>query len=158
VALAALAALLAAAPPTSRSPRRSSRSTPQIAGRVSGPADRRRQLSARGRRAPASSRRRDDGSVLALEADTGRELWRANVGAKLAAGVGSDGRVAAVVTRDGELVAVEAGRVLWRKPLALRVTTAPLVARRACVRARQRPQRACVRRAGRQQAVVGAAS
>lgn len=69
-----------------------------------------------------------DGSVIALEADTGRELWRANAGAKLAAGVGSDGRFAAVVTRDGELVTVEAGRVLWRKPLNLRVATAPLVA------------------------------
>ena len=69
-----------------------------------------------------------DGSVIALEADTGRELWRANAGGKLAAGVGSDGRFAAVVTRDGELVTVEAGRVLWRKPLNLRVTTAPLVA------------------------------
>src|SRR5205823_1854176 len=44
------------------------------------------------------------------------------------AGVGSDGRFAAVVTRDGELVTLEAGRVLWRKPLALRITTAPLVA------------------------------
>jgi outer membrane protein assembly factor BamB len=33
-----------------------------------------------------------------------------------------------VVTRDGVLVTVEAGRVLWRKPLNLRVTTAPLVA------------------------------
>lgn len=68
------------------------------------------------------------GDVIALEADTGRELWRANAGAKLAAGVGSDGRFAAVVTRDGELVTVEAGRVLWRKPLNLRVATAPLVA------------------------------
>jgi outer membrane protein assembly factor BamB len=70
----------------------------------------------------------NDGNVMALEADTGRELWRANVDARLAAGVGSDGRFAAVVTRDGELVTVEAGRVLWRKRLNLRVTTAPLVA------------------------------
>lgn len=70
----------------------------------------------------------DDGTVLALQADTGRELWRGSAGAKLAAGVGSDGRVAAVVTRDGELVTMEAGRVLWRKPLGLRVNTAPLVA------------------------------
>jgi len=70
----------------------------------------------------------DDGTVMALEVDTGRELWRANVGARLSAGVGSDGRFAAVVTRDGELVTVEAGRVVWRKPLGLRVTTAPLVA------------------------------
>jgi outer membrane assembly lipoprotein YfgL len=69
-----------------------------------------------------------DGAVLALQADTGRELWRGSVGAKLTAGVGSDGRFAAVVTRDGELVTLEAGRVVWRKPLGLRVTTAPLVA------------------------------
>jgi outer membrane assembly lipoprotein YfgL len=70
----------------------------------------------------------DDGTVLALEADTGRELWRGSAGGKLTAGVGSDGRFAAVVTRDGELVTLEAGRVLWRKPLGLRVTSAPLVA------------------------------
>ena len=69
-----------------------------------------------------------DGTVLALQADTGRELWRGNAGAKLSAGVGSDGRFAAVVTRDGDLVTLEAGRVVWRKPLGLRVTTAPLVA------------------------------
>ena len=31
---------------------------------------------------------------------TGRELWRGSVGAPLAAGVGSDGTLAAVVTRE----------------------------------------------------------
>src|SRR5487761_2401320 len=46
----------------------------------------------------------DDGTVLALDAQTGREIWRGNAGAKLSAGVGSDGRFAAVVTREGELV------------------------------------------------------
>lgn len=70
----------------------------------------------------------NDGTVLALEADTGRELWKGTVDAKLGAGVGSDGRYVAVVTRDGELVTLEAGRVLWRMPLNMRVTTAPLVA------------------------------
>jgi outer membrane assembly lipoprotein YfgL len=70
----------------------------------------------------------NDGSVLALQADTGRELWRGSAGAKLSAGVGSDGRFAAVVTRDDELVTLEAGRTLWRKPLGIRVLTAPLVA------------------------------
>jgi len=69
-----------------------------------------------------------DGSVLALDADSGRELWRANAGAKLSAGVGTDGRFAAVVTRDGELIVFEQGQVKWRKPLSARVTTAPLVA------------------------------
>lgn len=69
-----------------------------------------------------------DGTVLALEADTGREVWRSSAGAKLSAGVGSDGRFAAVVTRDGELVVLESGQVKWRKALGTRVTTAPLVA------------------------------
>jgi len=70
----------------------------------------------------------NDGTVLALEADTGRELWKGNAGGKIGAGVGSDGRFAAVITREGELVTLEAGRVLWRKALSMRVTTAPLVA------------------------------
>lgn len=69
-----------------------------------------------------------DGTVAALQADTGRELWRTNVGAKLGAGVGSDGRFAAVVTREGELVVLDAGKPAWRKPVGTRVTTAPLVA------------------------------
>ena len=69
-----------------------------------------------------------DGAVFALDAESGREIWRANVGAKLTAGAGSDGRFSAVVTRDDELVAIEQGRVLWRKPLGTRVVTAPLVA------------------------------
>lgn len=70
----------------------------------------------------------NDGTVLALEADSGREVWRGTAGAKLSAGVGSDGRFAAVVTRDGELVVFDQGAVKWRKPLGARVTTAPLVA------------------------------
>lgn len=69
-----------------------------------------------------------DGSVLALQPDTGREVWRGSAGTRLAAGVGSDGRWAAVVTRDGELVVLEAGRKAWQKPLGTRVVTAPLVA------------------------------
>ncbi|MGH8795675.1 MAG: outer membrane protein assembly factor BamB [Caldimonas sp.] len=69
-----------------------------------------------------------DGTVLALAADTGRELWRTNVGAALSAGVGSDGRYTAVVTEAGDLVTLEAGQVKWKKPLGTRVATAPLVA------------------------------
>ena len=70
----------------------------------------------------------DDGTVLALEAESGREVWRGSAGAKLSAGVGSDGRFAAVVTRESELVVFEQGAVKWRKPIGARVTTAPLVA------------------------------
>jgi len=70
----------------------------------------------------------NDGTVLALDAESGREVWRGSAGAKLSAGVGSDGRFAAVVTRDGELVVFDQGAVKWRKSLGARVTTAPLVA------------------------------
>jgi len=69
-----------------------------------------------------------DGTVVAVEADTGRALWRANVGAQISAGVGSDGSVAAVVTRGGEVVALEGGQVKWKKVVGVRVATAPLVA------------------------------
>lgn len=69
-----------------------------------------------------------DGAVLALDAATGRELWRAKVGEALAAGVGSDGRLAAVVTRSNQVVLLEGGRELWRQKLAAQTYTAPLVA------------------------------
>lgn len=69
-----------------------------------------------------------DGTVLALQADSGREVWRGSVGARLSAGVGSDGRFAAVVTRDNEVVVLEQGSVKWRARLNSRVSTAPLVA------------------------------
>lgn len=69
------------------------------------------------------------GDVAAIDVESGKELWRGNVDAKLSAGVGSDGSTAAVVTRDGELVAVAAGgKVKWKKMLVGRVATAPLVA------------------------------
>jgi outer membrane protein assembly factor BamB len=70
----------------------------------------------------------NDGTVLSLEAATGRELWRGGVGQKLSAGVGSDGRYAAVVTVGNDVVALDAGRELWRARLPARSVTAPLVA------------------------------
>ena len=69
-----------------------------------------------------------DGTVLAIDIETGRDRWRTNVGAALSAGVGSDGRFASVVTLAGELVTLEGGQVKWRKPVGTRVATAPLVA------------------------------
>lgn len=70
----------------------------------------------------------NDGSVMALDAATGREVWRGSAGGKLSAGVGSDGRFAAVVTREGELVVLDQGQVKWRKAIGSRIATAPLVA------------------------------
>lgn len=68
------------------------------------------------------------GQVRALRALDGQEIWRADIGAKLSAGVGSDGRFAAVVTRDQELVVLDAGKPAWRARLRSPVLTAPLVA------------------------------
>lgn len=69
-----------------------------------------------------------DGAVLSLDARNGAVLWRTQVGAPIAAGVGSDGRFSAVVTRGNELVVLEADQVLWRAVLTAQVFTAPLVA------------------------------
>jgi outer membrane assembly lipoprotein YfgL len=69
-----------------------------------------------------------DGTVLALSAADGRELWRGDAGGKLSAGVGSDGRFAAVVNRDNELVVLDAGKVAWKKALPTPVVAAPFVA------------------------------
>jgi outer membrane protein assembly factor BamB len=69
-----------------------------------------------------------EGTVMALQAETGQTLWRASVGTPLSAGVGSDGRFAAVVTTKGELVTLDSGKILWREPLNVKVTTPPLVA------------------------------
>lgn len=69
-----------------------------------------------------------DGTVVAIDAASGRELWRAAAGGPLAAGVGSDGKVSAVVTRANELVAFEGGKELWRQRLTAGAYTAPFVA------------------------------
>ncbi len=69
-----------------------------------------------------------DGTLVALDPGTGREIWRAGAGSALTAGVGSDGRFSSVITRDNALVVFDGGRELWRKTLAAKVLTAPLVA------------------------------
>ena len=69
-----------------------------------------------------------DGTVAALEGRSGRDRWRANVGAPIAAGVGSDGKLAAVVTRGNEVVALDNGREIWRQKLAAQAFTSPFVA------------------------------
>ena len=71
-----------------------------------------------------------DGTVVAIDASSGQEIWRAKVGTPLTAGVGSDGTTAAVVTQDNELVAIESGKVLWKQRLTAQAYTAPLVAGR----------------------------
>ena len=70
----------------------------------------------------------DGGVVRAIDALSGVAAWEVSIGARITAGVGSDGRRAAVVTRDNELVVVGDGRVRWRARLPARAVTPPLVA------------------------------
>ncbi|MDM0020373.1 outer membrane protein assembly factor BamB [Variovorax saccharolyticus] len=91
-----------------------------------------------------------DGTVVVIDARAGTELWRASVGAPLAAGVGSDGRTVAVVTANSELVALEAGKVLWKERLTAQAYTPPLVAgRRIFVQAADRTTSAWDGQSGR---------
>jgi outer membrane protein assembly factor BamB len=69
-----------------------------------------------------------DGEIVQLDLATGRQLWRAEARDKLSAAVGSDGRYAAVVTDNNELLAFDQGKLLWRERQPGRVITAPLVA------------------------------
>ncbi len=69
-----------------------------------------------------------DGSVATLDGNTGADQWRAAVAGGIVGGVGSDGRLTAVVTRNNELLALERGREVWREKLGALSFTAPLVA------------------------------
>jgi outer membrane protein assembly factor BamB len=69
-----------------------------------------------------------DGTVAMLDAQTGRDIWRMSLKTPIAAGVGSDGKLAAVVTRDNDVVALQDGREVWRQKLTAQAFTAPFVA------------------------------
>ena len=69
-----------------------------------------------------------DGTVAMLDAQSGRDLWRILLKTPIAAGVGSDGKLVAVVTRDNDVVALQDGRELWRQKLNAQSFTAPFVA------------------------------
>ncbi len=69
-----------------------------------------------------------EGTVAAIDARTGGDLWRTSVGTQLSAGVGSDGRYAAVVSRDNELIVLDGAKELWRHKLGAVTLTAPFVA------------------------------
>ena len=70
----------------------------------------------------------DSGDLLALEANTGRVIWRVRLPDGLSAGVGGDANRVAVVTLNNELLSIQSGEVRWRVRLPARVLTPPLVA------------------------------
>ena len=69
-----------------------------------------------------------DGTVVAVDAASGRENWRGQVGCALHTGVGRDGHRTAGVTTRNALTVLEQGRTLWSQPLTAASYTAPLVA------------------------------
>ncbi len=68
------------------------------------------------------------GDVAAFEARSGKEIWRASLATALSAGVGSDGETAAVVSRENQLIALRAGKEVWRQKMPSLTLTPPLVA------------------------------
>lgn len=70
------------------------------------------------------------GTIVAIDATSGRDVWRLNLGTALATGPGSDGQVTAVVTLANQLVAINDGKEMWRAQLPAASYTAPLVAGR----------------------------
>lgn len=69
-----------------------------------------------------------DGVIASIDGRTGGDVWRTNIKTQLTAGVGSDGRYAAVVNRNNELIALDNGREIWRQKLSAVSLTAPFVA------------------------------
>ncbi len=69
-----------------------------------------------------------DGAVIKVDLQSGGIVWRAMVDKKLSAGVGSDGKVSAVVTREGVVVALdESGQIKWRAQATSDVSVPPVV-------------------------------
>lgn len=69
-----------------------------------------------------------DGTVAAIDTRTGVDVWRTKLDVSLSAGVGTDGKYAAVVSRENELIVLDAGKEMWRQKLNGVTLTAPLVA------------------------------
>lgn len=69
------------------------------------------------------------GTLAQIDLGTGQVRWRTAVGKPLSAGVGTDGSIAVVVSRDGNLLAFDAaGQPLWTSPLGGEVVSPPTVA------------------------------
>ncbi len=69
-----------------------------------------------------------DGTVVRVDAASGRVAWRTSIGRPLIAGVGSDGRTVAVAARDGTVIALDAdGKTKWSTSLGAEIVSVPAV-------------------------------
>lgn len=70
-----------------------------------------------------------DGAITRLDAGSGKQLWRINAGERLTGGVGSDGKLVAVGSGKGEVLAFDVnGTALWKAQVSSEVLAAPQVA------------------------------
>ena len=70
-----------------------------------------------------------DGAITRLDAGSGKQLWRINAGERLTGGVGSDGKLVAVGSGKGEVLAFDTnGIALWKAQVSSEVLAAPQVA------------------------------
>jgi len=70
-----------------------------------------------------------DGAITRLDAGSGKQLWRINAGERLTGGVGADGKLVAVGSGKGEVLAFDAnGSALWKTQVSSEVLAAPQVA------------------------------
>jgi outer membrane protein assembly factor BamB len=69
-----------------------------------------------------------DGTVATINAVTGQDMWRGSAGASVVTGAGTDGKLVSVITRDNDIVTLEAGKQLWKTKLPAKSFTAPFVA------------------------------
>jgi outer membrane protein assembly factor BamB len=69
-----------------------------------------------------------DGTVVRLDAETGRQIWRQKAGSQLSGGVGAGENLVVVGTPEGEVVALDGdGEQRWRARVSSEVLSAPLV-------------------------------
>ncbi len=70
-----------------------------------------------------------DGSITRLDASSGKQIWRINVGERLTGGVGADRKLLVVGSGKGEVLAFGTnGTALWRAQISSEVLAAPQVA------------------------------
>lgn len=70
-----------------------------------------------------------DGTVVRLQAGTGKQVWRVSAGGILSGGVGADNSLVVVGTGQGEVIALEAadGRLRWRARVSSEILSPPVL-------------------------------
>lgn len=69
-----------------------------------------------------------DGTMVRLDAATGKQIWRTNAGSSLTAGVGSDGNMVVVGAAKGKVMVFDMdGKPMWNAQTSSEILTSPVV-------------------------------